>query len=202
MNYISPEVRQQIRAGAQRSAISLGSFLASELGIKEASILDVGCGEGFLTEYFRSQGCEAYGVDGDNLPGVDEVIDLTQPLGFVGYDFTFCLEVGEHLPDSAAETLVDSLCSAAPVVVFSAAIPFQGGPGHINEQWPDYWVEKFARRGFGGTGALRYKIWGDQSIEPWYRQNLLVFGSELPEDECLPLVHPEIWTHHRQIGGR
>jgi len=34
-------------------------------------------------------------------------------------------------------------------VLFSAAIPNQGGTGHINEQWQEYWAEKFYANGFG-----------------------------------------------------
>lgn len=198
MTYIAPTVRDQIRDGARRSAVALGELFVETLGLPEGgSVLDVGCGEGFLTDWFRSQGFKAHGVDGDDLLGVDQIVDLTEPLGLSGFDLAVCLEVGEHLPDSAAETLVDSLCEAAPLIAFSAAIPAQGGPGHINEQWPEYWVEKFARRGLTGTGVLRMKIWEDTRIESWYRQNLLVFGSGLESDGCPALVHPEIWGWYR-----
>lgn len=198
MTHIDPAVRKRIRDGARRSAHALGELFVETLNLPDGgSVLDVGCGEGFLTDWFRGQGFSAHGVDGDDLLGVDQIVDLRQPLGLSGFDLVVCLEVGEHLPDSAAETLVDSLCDAAPVIAFSAAIPRQGGPGHINEQWPEYWVEKFARRGLQGTGVLRSRIWEDTRIEPWYRQNLLVFGSGLPFDGCPALVHPEIWGWYR-----
>ena len=196
VTYIEAGVRDQIRDGARRSAEVLASYLVEVLGLS-GRMLDVGCGEGFLVAEFRSRGFEAHGVDGDDLPGVDKVRDLTRPLGITGFDVAVCLEVGEHLPDSAAETLVDSLCAAASIVVFSAAIPGQRGPGHINEQWPAYWVEKFGRRGLVGSGALRWPIWGDERVEPWYRQNLLVFGSELPDDGCPSVVHPDVWGWSR-----
>jgi hypothetical protein len=49
------------------------------------------------------------------------------------FDLTLCLEVGEHLPQNAANILIESLCALSEVIVFSAAIPGQGGQRHINE---------------------------------------------------------------------
>ena len=168
------------------------------------SVLDVGCGEGFLVEEFRSRGAEAFGVDGDDMAGVDRVVDLCDPPHLGRWDVAVSLEVGEHLPASAAKGFVRLLCESAPVVVFSAAIPGQGGPNHVNEQWPAYWVELFAECGHvHGSGALRQALWGDERVESWYRQNLLVFSSQplpdgLVEDGCPALVHPEIWSVYRK----
>lgn len=49
------------------------------------------------------------------------------------FDLVLCLEVAEHLPASAADTLVRSLTGLGNVIAFSAAIPFQGGANHVNE---------------------------------------------------------------------
>ena len=40
------------------------------------------------------------------------------------FDLALCLEVAEHLPAKAADAFVASLVELAPVVVFSAAMPF------------------------------------------------------------------------------
>jgi SAM-dependent methyltransferase len=163
-----------------------------------STVLDVGCGEGFLTAWLARNGIEAWGLDGDDLDGVDEVVDLTDPPDLGRWDVAVSLEVGEHLPGHAADRFVAALCQSAPVVLFSAAIPAQGGPGHVNEQWPSYWVELFARHGHThASGALRWQIWNDDDVESWYRQNLLVFSSApltLPEDGCPAVVHPGIWS--------
>lgn len=65
--------------------------------------------------------------------------DLTQPLS-LGRKFDLCvsMEVAEHLPPSRADSFVADLVGLAPVVLFSAAVPEQGGTNHLNEQWPDY----------------------------------------------------------------
>ena len=66
--------------------------------------------------------------------------DLSKPYAdSKRFDLAICLEVAEHLPVNAADAIVESLTRLAPVVLFSAAIPHQGGVNHINEQWLDYW---------------------------------------------------------------
>jgi hypothetical protein len=59
------------------------------------------------------------------------------------FDLVQSLEVGEHLPLSAAETLVDSLTTASDRVLFSAAVKGQGGEFHVNEQPLAFWQELF-----------------------------------------------------------
>ena len=56
------------------------------------------------------------------------------------FDLVLSLEVAEHLPSECAEAFVESLVNLGPVILFSAAIPYQGGENHVNEQWPEYWV--------------------------------------------------------------
>ena len=200
MSHIAPAVRDKIRDGARRSMRELAVLI--DMTFEPESVLDVGCGEGFLVEEFKARRVQAFGVDGDDLPGVDRVVDLTDPPDLGRWDLAVSLEVGEHLPGRAADRFVRFLCESAPVVVFSAAIPKQGGPGHCNEQWPAYWADLFAKHGHThGSGALRSGIWNNPDIESWYRQNLMAFSSEplpIPEDGCPALVHPEIWSLYRK----
>ena len=87
------------------------------------------------------------GIDGDWVPrqhlqvSLDQfmVHDLCSPLRLDrSFDLAISLEVGEHLPPACEETLVASLARIAPVVLFSAAVPQQGGNDHLNEQRPGY----------------------------------------------------------------
>jgi len=94
-------------------------------------------------------------------------------------------------------------------VVFSAAVPHQGGEGHVNEQWPDYWIDRFRERGYEFIDCLRRKIWNTEQIEWWYAQNLFLFveRSRLESDSNLlqelnstrgspiSLVHPRHYLH-------
>lgn len=195
--------RDKIRPGVQSSAAALVPLL-HEL-FHPASVIDVGCGEGWFLREFETLGATTVGVDGSWVDGAQHV-DLTAPPypALERADLALCLEVAEHVEAKHADDLVGWLVQLAHVVVFSAAIPGQGGTGHVNEQWPSYWADKFAatERGFIGTGALRWQVWNDERIEPWYRQNLLVFADcdRSPiawNDGCPSVVHPEIWSIYR-----
>jgi hypothetical protein len=64
------------------------------------------------------------------------------------YDLAISVEVAEHLPPNAADIFIESIVKASDIVLFSAAIPFQGGTNHINEQWPEYWNKLFNKNGY------------------------------------------------------
>jgi SAM-dependent methyltransferase len=204
-----------IREGCKRSAEIVVPKLAELLIVQGGPdptrrIIDVGCGEGWWGKAFADLGdqYEVLGLDG---PTAEPVIplataDLADPLpsGLGTFDLALCLEVAEHLPPERADGLVADLCSLSKRVVFSAAIPGQGGTGHVNEQWPAYWVERFAAHGYGATGSFRFMFWNDDRVENWYRQNLLVFsaGNQAPHfggwpANPLPLVHPVLYDARR-----
>jgi SAM-dependent methyltransferase len=191
----------QTRGGIQSSAATVVPLLADRF--QPATVIDVGCGEGHWAHEFAALGAETTGLDGDHVtPTVDHFVacDLEQPLPDVfKFDIAICLEVAEHLSPGRAGSFVAELCQLAPSVVFSAAIPGQGGAGHLNEQWPGYWTRLFAEHGYPASDALRWQLWAHPLIEPWYRQNLIVFGDlqGLPETEIKPVVHPEIWGWYR-----
>ncbi|MEX2112316.1 MAG: methyltransferase domain-containing protein [Pirellulales bacterium] len=184
--------------------------------VRPASVVDVGCGIGTWLAEFQAAGVSDFqGVDGDYVERATLLIDaarfrchdLATPLD-VGrrFDLAVSLEVAEHLPEHAAGILVASLVRAAPVVLFSAAIPHQPGTGHINGQWPEYWIDLFARHDYLVVDCLRRRLWRNANIAWWYRQNAFLFvdqrkvgeyphlaaeiagaGGERP----LPLVHPD-----------
>jgi hypothetical protein len=113
------------------------------------------------------------------------------------------MEVGEHLPTDAATILVQSLCAHSPVVVFSAAIPRQGGVEHINEQWQSYWANLFAKQGYAVYDCVRPRVWELETVAEYYRQNTLVYVKRenqtvislfemdaLKRSPVLDIVHP------------
>jgi SAM-dependent methyltransferase len=172
------------RDGARRSAAVVVPIVLDHLR-QARSVLDVGCGRGTWLSVFRGHGLtDVHGVDGDYVDRQDleipancfTAIDLVQPFALGRrFDLVVCLEVAEHLPAAAAETLVESLTTHGPVVLFSAAIPFQGGDGHVNEQWPDYWTARFNSRRYSAVDCLRARIWNDDHVDWWYAQNMLLF---------------------------
>src|ERR1051326_3058645 len=85
------------------------------------------------------------------------------------------LEVAEHLPEASAQGFVASLTRLAPVVLFSAAVPLQGGAEHVNEQWQEYWRSKFSELDYVACDAIRPVIWGNEDVFTYYQQNILVY---------------------------
>lgn len=196
----SPAFYRMIRDGSKRSAAVIVPEVVARF--KPASVVDVGCGEGHFAAGFADAGCEVLGIDGGEMRDAAvpvRSVDLAEALPDLGwFDLAICLEVAEHLPPERAAGFVADLCELAPIIVFSAAVPGQGGTGHLNEATASYWVELFAEHGFEGSDELRWALWGDERICWWYRQNLLVFDRDHGHDfRAHPdVLHPEMWRHH------
>jgi hypothetical protein len=108
------------------------------------------------------------------------------------------LEVAEHLEEIHADLLIEMLTDHADGVVFSAACPGQEGQHHVNCQWPVYWQRLFNEHGFTCRDELRWQIWDDTRVEPWYRQNIFT-ARRSPEQagqepRLRSVVHPDIWS--------
>ncbi len=174
------------------------------------SVVDIGCGTGTWLRAADQLGAHEYhGYDGSHSnqllipPERFTLADLSLPLAAPRrFDLAMCCEVAEHVPAASAATLVDTVAGFSNVVLFSAAIPGQGGTHHVNEQWPAYWQKLFEARGFSAYDCLRPRIWNDPQVEWWYRQNLVVYVADaaasryslpLKTTDVAALVHPELW---------
>ncbi len=185
-----------------------------------SSVLDIGCGHGAWLQAAKELGADTIlGVDGPWINPSELLIpqscflsqSLESPLDLgQQFDLVISLEVAEHLPKAVADVFVDSLVRHGNIILFSAAIPFQGGNGHVNEQWPGYWAEKLAARGFKTLDLIRPMIWGDESVFWWLQQNTLLFlndaalekyedlKSEIAKDlNALAMVHPLLYLRQR-----
>ena len=182
MTAYSPTFFKNQKEGSSRSAREVIPIVL-EL-IQPKRVVDVGCGIGTWLSVFQEHGLDILGIDGDWVDKKMLLIprekflsfDLKKPLRIdKQFDLVISLEVAEHLPNECAATFVDSLTKLGPVVLFSAAIPFQGGKDHVNEQWPEFWVKHFADRGYIVVDCIRKRIWNNANIEFWYAQNILLF---------------------------
>jgi len=204
------EFFEYIERGSIISARRFSAFLAPLLGIK--SILDVGCGRGAWLREWRASGVAiAQGVDGPYvreqsllIPVEDfTAVDLSQKFDLGRrYDLVTSLEVAEHLPRSGSEAFISSLATHADLVLFSAATPGQGGENHINERPPLFWQGVFAKMGFEAYDVVRPAFRTDNSVEPWYRFNTVLYAnqrarSSLPAAVAQTRVEP---GHLREIG--
>jgi SAM-dependent methyltransferase len=153
--------------------------------VNPSSVVDVGCGVGTWLSVFKTLGVtEILGLDGDYVDQsqleIDKSVflaaDLTRPFQVDRqFDLVVSLEVAEHLPKQCASRFVESLIRLGPIVLFSAAIPHQGGTRHINEQWPEYWVNHFSDHGYEAIDCIRRRVWNDDRVEWWYAQNTFLF---------------------------
>lgn len=184
MQSYTEEFYEYVREGSKESAKEIIPIIFEF--IQPKSVIDVGCGVGTWLSVFQAHGVEdVWGIDGDYVDkNAIEIpkerfltFDLKSPFRFNRqFDLVVSLEVGEHLPNECAETFVDSLTKLAPVILFSAAIPFQGGTQHVNEQWQDYWVKHFQNKGYVAIDCIRNRVWENERVEFWYAQNMLVFA--------------------------
>lgn len=205
--------------GSQSSSQRILPFVIELL--KPRSVVDVGCGVGTWLKVCLELGVDTIaGLDGDYVsrPALQipqnafTPTDLQHKFSVAQqFDLALCLEVAEHLPVECGPTLVTSLTEAAPAVLFSAAIPGQGGTYHINEQWQDYWRNHFKAAGYLAVDFVRPKVWGLPDVESWYQQNTILYCSQetlaaLPSlaavdsNLSLDLVHPESFLRVRDEG--
>lgn len=190
--------------------------------IKPDSIVDVGCGVGLWLKAFAEHGVKNInGFDGSWV--TEEMLAIpTEAFAVVDFeqnihidkkaDMAVSLEVAEHVSEKQADEFVSALVQTAPVVVFSAAIPLQGGSRHINEQWPEYWEEKFASHGYVAVDCIRRKVWSNKKVSFFYAQNMFFFVkkdmiSHYPKLEkeyndgnnrALSMVHPNMYLYYAE----
>lgn len=180
------------------------------------SVIDIGCGVGTWLMSASEKG--ATSIAGYDGPWVDRKLlqipehcfhqtNLAESLEItVSADLAICLEVLEHIPEAAANERMDLLLSKCRFLLFGAAVPLQGGAGHINEKPQSYWVNYITSQGFIAYDPIRTKIWNDCSIPYWYKQNIFLYVNEkdaqfLPEEiarhrltpeSLIDVIHPEL----------
>jgi Methyltransferase domain len=175
------------------------------------SVVDVGCATGAWLSVVREHGIDDFlGIDGAYIDPATLVIprdrflahDLEKPIGLDRrFDLALSLETAEHLSPLAAPSFVASLAGLAPVVLFSAAIPKQGGVHHVNEQWPEYWADLFAEHGYRPLDVIRTAVWNERDVAYPYAQNTFLYVHHAvdlvitPSSVPMPtrVVHPEMY---------
>jgi SAM-dependent methyltransferase len=188
--------------------------------VQPRSVVDVGCGLGSWLAVARDLGTERIlGVDGPYVDRTSLQIprdrflarDLSAEFSIdESFDLALCLEVAEHLPSTSASRFVAELVQLAPAVLFSAAVPFQGGTGHQNEQWPAYWARLFRQHGYVALDVVRQRFWSDEGARYFYAQNMVLYVARTQaaccrhrlldldtRDDHLPpsLIHPHLYLN-------
>jgi SAM-dependent methyltransferase len=202
------ELKQE---GSRRSARVIAPLVLDL--IKVTSVVDVGCGQGLWLSAFQDLGIEAIlGLDGEyvNREKLAIPVECFRPSNLEApfeldrrFDLAVSLEVGEHLPARSAAQFVKDIARTAPFVLFSTAIPAQGGMRHVNEQWPSYWEQLFGAEGFLRLDPIQRLIRDDLRVEWWYRQNVYLYAAKervandprLRMEREYAMAHPFEWVH-------
>jgi len=173
----------------------LMDWVDDEFGPFESS-LDLGAGDGYYSHVLAEKGIEAVAIEvseeampvmADDVQGM--VHDLREPLDLERvYDLIICLEVAEHLPLESSDTLCDTIANhCGRLLLFTSAIPGQGGHGHVNLQPPEFWRTRLEARGL--------HLWPNASIKarrdwkdilgkelPWLSKNILLYGRKAEDN--------------------
>lgn len=182
----------------------------NQLVSQNPQVCDVGCGVGTWLKIFKRCGCKIKGFDGNGYEerlkiNKDEFeqINFTKPYCTdKKYDIALSLEVAEHIPEKYLSTYMKTLTNFSDIVIFSAAIPFQMGQGHINEQYPSYWIKKFSEMNYSCIDIIREKIWNEKNVCHYYKQNIFLMVKNTHKNErfvnenakvVLDMIHPDTW---------
>ena len=167
---------------ANRAAKLIVPYLLENLNIR--SVVDVGCGTGSWLKVFDYFGITEYlGVDFHaNLTSLrisqSNFININLNDSIVlgkTFDMAISLEVAEHLYPSQSARFVSDLCDLSNIILFSAAVPGQGGENHINERKIEYWRNLFKLKGYLAYDAIRSEFVDNKLIAPWYRFNTILY---------------------------
>ena len=184
---------------------------------KPNSVVDLGCGLGTFLYVFKEHGVKTIlGLDGKwvdkeklfrNIPKeCFYEIDIEEGLKIDNkFDLALCLEVLEHVDEKYADQAIEVLTNLSDRIVFSAAIPGQGGQNHVNEQWIEYWRFKFNEKGFEIYDIFRPYFWNNKELAVWYKQNLFLFVKKNTDFDISKIqkqtnssindyIHPNLFT--------
>lgn len=181
------------------------------------SVIDVGCGTGIWLAVSKKIGIKnILGIDGkwvnQNMleinPNEFQVHDLSKKRWSLKkrFDIALCIEVAEHLPQHMGFELIRMLTEVSEIVVFSSAIKYQGGTGHINEQPQHYWAREFEKYGYCCIDIIRPNVWEDNRVNVIYKQNMLVYIKKesslcvemqkyiISENFDIDRIHPDLFS--------
>jgi len=107
------------------------------------SVVDVGCGTGIWLSVLKEKGVKTIqGYDGNWVFNAEALaiprecfaaVDLNKVFeADRRFDLAISMEVAEHLAPESSANFVRSLTRLSDIVLFSAAVPGQGGTNHIN----------------------------------------------------------------------
>ena len=148
-----------------------------------ASMIDIGCGPGWMSEVAHNLGVTWYGIDGDSDA-------LGMKLGSVCHDFSkgpcrdfydlpcdlaWSVEFLEHVEEKFLPNYMSSFRMCKHAVV-TAAPPGYPGHHHVNCRSQEYWKGVFAASGFRFDPEATQKIrLASTMVKPFMQSTGMVF---------------------------
>lgn len=160
----------------------------SSISLQMKSIKDIGCGSGIWLKKFNEIGQFQQILGFDLIGAIEkdarsfdekitfEAIDFENVVEniFPKTDLSLFLEVAEHLTENTAKKIIKFICETSNMVIFSAAIPGQGGYNHINEQLMSYWVKQIEINQFVVFDIFRKEMSKYKNLPFYYRNNIVL----------------------------
>ena len=154
--------------------------------VESSSVIDIGCGNGFYTNYLLEHDIFCRGYDGNPFTkeitdGLCSVADFSKPVRLGLYDWVLSLEVGEHIPVEYEDVFVDNLKQHAySGIVLSWSIPEYGGDGHVNPRNNDYIINKMKPFVYNRKYTTFLRDFPANYPNPcyWFKETLMVFVAE------------------------
>lgn len=152
----SRDFHKSIENDEHPQAVRLADYIATH--IRPAVFLDFGCSTGL---YLREVKARMTDVSAQGFEFAEDAVryglcsdivqcDLTKPLTLTKRQNTLglCLEVLEHIDDAHWLTVLTNITEPCDRLIFSAAVPGQGGTGHINCRPKIDWIRRFHEVGW------------------------------------------------------
>lgn len=137
-------------------AVRVGEYISTFL--KPSSFLDFGCSTGLYLREVQIKMPDIHAVGFEfSKEAVDSALcnyvlqaDLTNPVEIERIPNTLglCLEVLEHIEDKYWRQVLENMTRSCDKIIFSAAVPGQGGTGHINCRPKIDWIKRFHELGW------------------------------------------------------
>jgi 2-polyprenyl-3-methyl-5-hydroxy-6-metoxy-1,4-benzoquinol methylase len=161
---------------------TMWEFLIKKYSIK--STLDIGCGRGYASRFFKSCGCTVRAIDGSPLAKQSHLLEEKE---FLFHDFTagaldiidpktkkskifdlaWSCEFVEHVEEQYLSNFMHSF-KQCKYAAMTFAGPGQDGHHHVNLKPASYWIKAFNNFGFtfleSETQELREAVKQDQII--------------------------------------